>query len=85
MYQSLKAGEIIKLESLPTLSDATAGGIEEDAITFKMCQKVVDEICLISEDRIRNAIKLLVENHQMIVEGAAAMTLGTLLEHVGII
>ncbi len=81
MYESLKAGKIMDLESFDTLSDATAGGIEQNSITFEMCQDFVDEIYLIPEDHIRGAIKLLVEKHQMIVEGAAAMTLGTLIEN----
>lgn len=81
MYESLKAGKILDLESFETLSDATAGGIEQDSITFKLCQDYVDEIYLMTESHIQSAIKLLVEKHQMIVEGAAAMTLATLIEN----
>lgn len=81
MHESLKAGKIVELESLDTLSDATSGGVEEDSITFKMCQDFVDEIYLSDEQEIGTAIRLLVENHQMIVEGSAAMTLATLINH----
>jgi len=79
MHESLKVGRVVELESLPTLSDATAGGIEKDSITFEMCQQFVDDIILLPEEDIKTAIKLLVKHHQMIVEGAAAMTLATLL------
>ncbi len=80
MSESLKAGKILELESNDTLSDATAGGVEHDSITFAMCQELLDETILISEAQIRDAIKLIVKDHQMIVEGAAAMTLAALIE-----
>jgi len=41
MYESIKAGKIIDMESKPTLSDGSAGGIEPNAITFELCQKIV--------------------------------------------
>ncbi|MEM6806927.1 MAG: pyridoxal-phosphate dependent enzyme, partial [Bacteroidota bacterium] len=34
MYESIKAGKILDIASLPTLSDGTAGGMEPDSITF---------------------------------------------------
>lgn len=36
MYTSVKAGHIVDKESFPTLSDGTAGGIEEDAVRIKL-------------------------------------------------
>src|SRR5262245_17913012 len=38
MAESIRAGRIIEMDSAPTLSDATAGGIEEGAITFELCR-----------------------------------------------
>jgi threonine dehydratase len=32
MYESVKAGRIVRMRSRPTLSDGTAGGIEKDSI-----------------------------------------------------
>ena len=37
MAKSVQVGQILEMESLPTLSDGTAGGIEKDAITFPLC------------------------------------------------
>ena len=39
MYESVKAGKILDIESLPTISDGTAGGIEKDSITFEICKE----------------------------------------------
>lgn len=81
MKRSLAAGQIIEEESLPTLSDATAGGIEANSITFDLCQQFVDGIHLITEAEIRDGIRDMIKYHHMVVEGAAAMTVATLLKH----
>ena len=38
MKKSIEAGKIIEMESKPTLSDGSAGGIEPGAITFDICK-----------------------------------------------
>ena len=43
MRQSVEAGRIVEAASGDTLSDATAGGIEEGAITLGPCIAGVDE------------------------------------------
>jgi len=82
MYESIKAGKIIDHESQPTLSDGTAGGIEPDSITFTYCQNYVDDYILVSEEEIKNALKLLFEEHKMIVEGAAVLTIASFIQKV---
>jgi len=82
MKLSLEKGEVVMLnESRETLSDGSAGGLEPDAITFPICQQVVDECLLTSEEEIASGIRLMVHAHQKIVEGAAAVTIGCLLRH----
>lgn len=75
MYECIKAGKIIELESKPTLSDATAGNIDLDSITFAPCQKYIDEFILVSETEIKKALLDLLEKEHQIVEGAAAVAL----------
>ncbi|KAK9833557.1 hypothetical protein WJX81_005844 [Elliptochloris bilobata] len=43
MRRSVDAGRIVEHPSLPTLSDGTAGGVEEGAITLEPCMRLVDE------------------------------------------
>jgi threonine dehydratase len=78
MYESVRAGRIVEMESLPTLSDGTAGGIEPGAITYEMCRDLVDDFILVSEEEIRGAIRTLVESHSLLVEGAAALPVAAL-------
>jgi len=80
MAKSVQAGHILAMESLPTLSDGTAGGIEPDAITFPLCQRLVDSYLLVSEEEIRQAIRLCIETHHMLIEGAAGVPFAAVLK-----
>ena len=78
MAISIQAGYLLDMESLPTLSDGTAGGIEHDSITFPLCQKLVDDYILVSEDEIRQATRQFIETHHMLIEGSAGVPLAAL-------
>ena len=80
MYESIKAGKILDLESLPTISDGTAGGIESGSITFDICNKYVDNFVLVSEDEILNSIRFIIQNHYMLVEGAGALSVASFIK-----
>ena len=80
MAKSVQAGHLLDMESLPTLSDGTAGGVEAGALTFPLCQRLVDDYALVSEEEIRHAIRLCLETHHMLIEGAAAVPLAALLK-----
>ena len=80
MQLSIEAGHILDIPSLPTLSDGTAGGIEPGAVTFDICRELVDDFILVSEEEIKNALKLILEKHALLVEGAAALTVASLLQ-----
>ena len=80
MIQSIKAGKILDLPSLPTLSDGTAGGLEPGAITFELCRALVDEYITVSEDEIRESLRLFMQTHHMMIEGAAAVSIASYLK-----
>lgn len=69
MAESVKAGRIIEMDSLPSISDGTAGGIEPDSITFELCQRLVDLWVTVSEPKIINAMHLMLEHHHRVIEG----------------
>ncbi len=79
LHASLKAGEILDLESTTTLSDGTAGGMEADSITFGLCQQTIDESILVSEQEIRDAWRLIASHHSWVMEGAAAVAIAAFL------
>jgi threonine dehydratase len=82
MYESVKAGKIVEMESKPTLSDASAGGIEKGAITFDICKKYVDDFILVTEEEIKESIKLFIEKHNLLVEGTAALPAASYLKTI---
>lgn len=81
MAKSIKAGRIIEMNTLPTFSDATAGGIEPDSITFDMCQQLVDDYILVFEEEIKDAIISLIKTQHLLVEGASGVSLAALIKN----
>jgi threonine dehydratase len=75
MIQSVKAGRLLDIPSLPTLSDGTAGGVEAGSITFPLVRDFVDEFSTVTEDEIERAMCALMESHHMMIEGAAAVAI----------
>ena len=75
MIRSVAAGRILDLPSHPTLSDGTAGGVEEDAITFPLLQELVSDYVMVPETATRRAFARFLSSHDLRIEGAAAMAL----------
>lgn len=80
MFESIRSGKILEMASQPTLADGTAGGIESDSLTFELCKECIDRFVLLTEDEIRDAIRLILERHQMVIEGAAALPVAAFLK-----
>ena len=75
MHYSLEAGTIIDIDHLETISDGTAGALEENAITYEYCHSVVDQSVLLTEDEIIKSMKGFMNSHQMMIEGAAGVAI----------
>ncbi len=75
MHHSVAAGSIIDVDHRGTLSDGTAGGIEARSITFEMCQTLVTDWILISEDEIASAMRAYMANYPDRIEGSAGVAL----------
>ncbi len=75
MHHALKIGRIESIQHSQTLSDGTAGALEEGSITFDYCQSVVNRSVLVSEVQIANSMKSFMDQHQMLIEGAAGVAL----------
>jgi len=80
MMESVKAGKILNLPSLPTLSDGTAGGVEEDSITLGYCKEYINEFIEVTETEIATALRLFFDDTHMVAEGAAGVALSGYLK-----
>ncbi len=81
MAASIDAGQIVELDSGPTLSDGTAGGIERDTVTFALCRALVDEFVIVDEDEIAAAMRDYSEAEGERIEGAAGVAIAAAKRH----
>ena len=56
MYESFKAGKILDLSSLPTLSDGSAGGVDPDAVSQHHCSLTKPESVCFDVVQLSNCI-----------------------------
>jgi len=74
----------IKHTSLPTEGDTLAEGIavkEPGALTQRFVEALVDDILLVGERRLEEAVSLLLQIEKTVAEGAGAAGLAALLAH----
>jgi threonine dehydratase len=79
MAAAVAAGGVVAVAVQPTLSDATAGGIEQGAITVAICAALVDEFATLAEAEIAAAMRLALLEQALAIEGAAAVALAASL------
>jgi threonine dehydratase len=77
-YLSFKAGHIVELTDINTIADGLRTA-SPGKITFPVVQKYVDDILLVSEEEIKNAVVLLLERAKLLVEPSGAVPVAALL------
>jgi threonine dehydratase len=75
MAASVRAGKVTQVDAQPTISDGTAGGVEEGSVTLPLCTELVDEWMLIEEPDICSALRFMIDTEHQLVEGSAAMAI----------
>lgn len=71
MYESLRQGEAVVLNSVATMADGIAVKTPGD-LTMQYCDRYLDGILLVNEEEIAAAILTLLEKMKMVAEGAGA-------------
>jgi threonine dehydratase len=80
MLESLKAGMPVPVEEKDSIADSLLGGIGvNNQYTLPIIEKYVDEHQLISEEEIKDGMFYIFNKHRLIVEGAAAVGIGALI------
>ena len=62
-----------------TLAEALSGEIEPGSITLPICQRYVDEMVLVSEGQIVDAMRYMIESQGWVVEGGGAVGVAAML------
>lgn len=84
MFESVRAGEILEPDALPTLSDGTAGPVAPGARTFGLCRDLVDDWVLVTEREIAAAMAHHIDVHHQLVEGSAGVALAAVAHLAGL-
>ena len=80
MHTSLKAGQPVDVEELPTLADSLGGGIGLDnRHTFALVRALADETVLVNEADIARGLVHAYMEEREVVEGAGAVGIAALL------
>ena len=83
LYAYFESGSQKAMPIAPTLADGVAGNIERGSITWKMARQLVDEVVVIDEEAVADAMRWAAEAHHLIVEGSAALGVAALRAHLG--
>lgn len=71
MARSVRANEVVPIESRPTLADGLAGDIDDAALDIG--RHALDDIVTVSEEELGDAIAWLARTEGLVVEGAGAV------------
>ena len=78
MYAHLETGSTDPMPIAPTLADGVAGNIERTSITWRLCRQLVDQVVLVEEDEIADAMRWALEVPHILLEGSAVLGIAAL-------
>jgi len=78
VYGYFETGSTEPMPIAPTLADGVAGNVERDSITWALCRQLVDEVVLVEEDEIADALRWSLEFPHVLLEGSAVLGIAAL-------
>ena len=83
LYAYFESNSTKPMPIAPTLADGVAGNIERGSITWKMCRQLVDEVVVVDEEQIADAMRWAIDVHHLVVEGSGALGIAALRARLG--
>jgi len=80
MLKAIEAGGPVSIPGKPTVADGIAVRSVGE-LTFCLVRKYVDDILLVDEEEIANAVLFLLEREKTLAEGAGAAAVAAILNH----
>jgi threonine dehydratase len=77
--KSLEAGRLVTIDVRPSLADGLTGNLDPDTITFDIVREVVDEIRVVDESSLRQALSGVLKHEHVLIEGAASAGVAAIL------
>jgi len=78
LHAAMANGRRVTVDVRDSLADGLAGNVEEGSITFALLARYVREVLLVSEPQIAEAMRWLLHNEHVLVEGSAAVGVAAL-------
>jgi threonine dehydratase len=78
MYAHFETGSTDPMPIAPTLADGVAGNIERTSITWRLCRQLVDDVVLVEEEQIAEAMRWAIEVPHLLLEGSAVLGIAAL-------
>ncbi len=79
LQASFQAGKPVRVDPKPTICDGVAVPFVPDQM-YPLLRKVVDDAVTVSEEKVKAAIKLLLLENRLVVEGAGALSVAAALD-----
>lgn len=82
-YESIKQGKVADTVTKPTIGDGNAvnlGAFPNTDRVFRLVKETIDDVVLVSEDEIMDAIRYLAVENKLVSEGSGAMSLAAALK-----
>jgi threonine dehydratase len=78
LHAALAAGQLVPVNVHASLADGLAGNVEAGSITFELIRTHVAQIALVEETAIADAMRRVLEDEHVLVEGSAAVGVAAL-------
>jgi len=83
-YECFKQGRIVTTDVKPSLADGTAGNLAAfpnyTEHNLKLIQEVIDDVVIVSEEKIEEAVRYLALENKLTAEGSGAISLAAALD-----
>ena len=80
MEAAIRAGHPVAVIEQPSLADSLGGGIgDQNRLTLPLCRALLDEVILVSEAEIRDAMQVHFHEDRLVAEGASAVGAAAIL------
>ncbi len=79
-YLSLKAGRRVSIQPNETIADGLRSP-QPGALTFPVLQRYVEQVVLVSDDQLRDAVKFLLMRMKLLVEPSGVIAAAAVLYH----
>lgn len=80
MHASVAAGHPVEVDEVASLADSLGGGIGMDnRLSFPLCRDNLDDIVLVTEEEVRDAMQVLFFEDRIVAEGACVVGIAAML------